>query len=92
MKYGIEVGQIWIAADGSKGGHLVVDNTTYAYCDDVVVYSFTPLGLEAYTRKIDAWKLACVRYYLPLELPEWVPETVRLKAQTTSSTPDPTYA
>jgi len=76
VKYGVEVGQIWVAADGSKCGHLVTDITTFAYCDDVVTCPFRPQGITAYDNRIDVFKLAQVRYYLPEVIPEWVPKVV----------------
>lgn len=72
MKYGIEVGQIYIAADGSKYGHLVTDVTTYDYCDDIVTTPFISTGFENPGNRIDAYKLAQVRYYIPDILPDWV--------------------
>ena len=89
MKYGIEVGQIWIAADGSKCGHLVIDTESFGYCDDIVTRHFTPQYIGSPDNRIDAFKLSQVRYYLPDVLPEWVPEMLRA-TQTTSPTPDPT--
>ena len=43
-EYSIEVGQVWLAADGSKSGHLVTDITTFAHCDDIVTTPFTASG------------------------------------------------
>lgn len=88
MKYGIEVGQVYIAADGGHYGHLVVDTTTYAYRDDVVVLPFTEAGFKDNVVRIDMFKLAQVRYYIPDTLPAWVPEVSA--NQTTSSAPCPT--
>lgn len=73
MKYGIEVGQIYIAADGSKCGHLVTDTTTFTSCDDVVTNPFTPDGFKGDGNRIDAFKLAMVRYSLVDKAPEWMP-------------------
>lgn len=73
MKYGIAVGQIYVAADGSKGGHLVTDVTTYAGCDDVVTTPFTASGWKSPGNRIDAFKLAMVRYSLTAEAPAWMP-------------------
>jgi len=73
MKYGIEVGQIYISADGSKGGHVVTDVTTYADCDDVVTTPFTALEMGAPGRRIDAFKLSRVRYQLAVDKPDWFP-------------------
>jgi len=75
MKYGIEVGQIYIAADGSKCGHIVTDVTTYESCDDVVTVPFTSTGISKDGNRIDAFKLAKVRYYSVNELPEWFPKS-----------------
>lgn len=64
MKYNIEVGQIYTAADGSKCGHLVTDITTFADCGDVVTNPFTPDGFKGDGNRIDAFKLSMVRYVL----------------------------
>ena len=73
MKYNIEVGQIYTAADGSKCGHLVTDITTFADCDDVVTNPFTPDGFKWEGNRIDAFKLAMMRYVLVDTSPEWMP-------------------
>lgn len=44
MNYDIEVDQIYIAADGSKCGHLVTDVTTFAKVGDVVTTPFSSSG------------------------------------------------
>lgn len=79
-KYGIEVGQIYIAADGSKAGHVVTDVTTYAYCDDVVTTPFTASGMKKPGNRIDTFKLAQVRYshFPAMELPDWMPPDWKL--------------
>lgn len=59
MKYGIEEGQRYIQADGGREVLLVLDTETFAYCGDVVVRD--KAGEE---RRIDAFKLARVRYML----------------------------
>jgi hypothetical protein len=59
-KYGIENGQRYVPADGTEGCLIVVDTETYADCDDVVVLD-TKSGEH---RRIDAFKLAMVRYTL----------------------------
>lgn len=63
-RYGIKVGQIYHRADGTHEHTLeVVDITTHADCDDVLVKE-TIGGLTlAAPRRIDAFKLARVRYY-----------------------------
>lgn len=73
MRYGIEVGQVYVAADGSKAGHLVTDVTTYASCDDVVTTPFTATKIGEPGNRIDAFKLARVRYQLVPAKPEWFP-------------------
>lgn len=73
MKYGIEVGQIYIAADGSKAGHIVTDVTTFAHCDDVVTTPFTAAGVGIPGNRIDAFKLSMVRYHISPEKPVWFP-------------------
>lgn len=73
MKYGIEVDQVYVAADGSKCGHLVTDVTTYADCDDVVTTPFTAGGWKEPGNRIDSFKLAMVRYSLAATPPDWMP-------------------
>lgn len=76
-KYGIEVGQIYLAADGSKAGHIVTDVTTFADCDDVVTTPFSASAMGKPGNRIDAFKLAMVRYSLADKAPSWFPrETV----------------
>jgi len=63
-RYGIKVGQVYAAADGAEHMVEVVDTSTFADCDDVVIKeSIGGLTLSG-TRRIDAFKLARVRYYL----------------------------
>ena len=78
QRYGIEVGQIYIAADGSKCGHLVTDTITYSHVDDVVTMPFTPNGFDPDGYRIDAFKLAMVRYELVDEGPDWMPSIGKL--------------
>lgn len=59
-RYGIEVGQVYVPADGSKNRLTVRDVETYADCDDVVVFD----EVQGVERRIDAFKLAKVRYSL----------------------------
>lgn len=59
-RYGIEVGQVYVPADGSKNRLIVRDVVTFADCDDIVVFD-EDQGVE---RRIDAFKLAMVRYSL----------------------------
>lgn len=73
MKYGIEVGQIYVAADGSRVGHIVTDTTAFVDCDDVVTTPFTASGIGNAGHRIDAFKLAKVRYSLVGEKPDWFP-------------------
>lgn len=72
MKYDIEVGQIYIANDGTKCGHIVTDVTTFADCDDVVTNPFTQAGFTGNGNRIDAFKLAVARYSLAVVAPEWM--------------------
>jgi hypothetical protein len=60
MKYGIEKGQVYKAADGGIGELIVVDCEAYADTEEVVVYD----TLRGIVRTIDAFKLAKVRYSL----------------------------
>lgn len=71
--YGVAAGQIYIAADGSKCGHLVTDATTFAHCNDVVTTPFTASGWKESGNRIDAFKLVMVRYSLVSEAPDWMP-------------------
>ena len=59
-KYGIKVGQIYTPADGSNGALIVKDIDMFSKCDDVVVYD----TIAKKERRIDAFKLAMVRYTL----------------------------
>jgi hypothetical protein len=59
-RYKIKVGQIYKPVDGSYNRLTVEDVTTYADCGDVVVFD----TLLTYNRRIDAFKLAMVRYTL----------------------------
>ena len=70
--YGIAKGQIYLAADGSKAGHVVIDAITFADVDDVVVMPFDVNGYYK-ERRIDSFKLAKVRYYLVDKAPTWMP-------------------
>ena len=63
-RFGIEVGQVYYAADGSDHTLEVVDTTTFADCDDVVCKETVGEATMLNTRRIDAFKLARVRYYL----------------------------
>ena len=60
QRYGIEVGQKYVPADGSKGELTVTDVETYKDCDDVLVWD----SQHSLIRRIDAFKLAMVRYQL----------------------------
>lgn len=75
MKYSIKNGDVFIAADGSMCGHLVTDVESFADVDDVVTTPFTWQGLQHNKagNRIDAFKLAMVRYYKPDRVPDWVP-------------------
>lgn len=67
VRYNIEIGQRYVPADGSGGSLVVTDVTKYADCDDIVVYD----TIKKSERRIDAFKLAMVRYTLSTEpLPE----------------------
>lgn len=72
-KYGIQVGQVYVAADGSRCGHLVTDTVTFAACDDVVTTPFSTSGMGVAGCRIDAFKLAMTRYALVESKPEWFP-------------------
>ena len=58
--YGIEVGQVYEPADGSRNRLTVVDVDTHGACDDVIVYDERAQA----ERRIDCFKLAMVRYRL----------------------------
>lgn len=66
MLYGITVGDIYTAADGSNHFKRVLDITTYGHCDDVVVIDCDSNGnpIEGTERRMDAFKLHMVRYTL----------------------------
>ncbi len=59
-RYGIAVGQVYVPADGSSNRLTVRDVEAYADCDDVVVFD----EVQGTERRIDAFKLAMVRYSL----------------------------
>lgn len=67
QRYGIAVGQIYVPADGSQSQLIVRDVETYADCDDVVVFDERQ-GIEL---RIDAFKLAKVRYCLEIPRARW---------------------
>lgn len=60
QRYGISVGQVYVPADGSQNRLIVKDVETYADRDDVVVFDEG----QNVERRIDAYKLAMVRYGL----------------------------
>jgi hypothetical protein len=66
-RYGIAVAQVYERADGTDCPVRVVDVTTYAHCDDVVIECVN--GAEPPTR-IEAFKLARVRYCLKVDATE----------------------
>lgn len=78
MKYNIKPGQIYIAADGMRCGHYVTDVETYSSCDDVVTTPFNEYGWGIPNNRIDAFKLAMVRYCLVEEAPDWMPSLNKL--------------
>ena len=59
-RYGIEPNQVYVPADGSKNRLTVVDVEKFADVDDVVVFD----EVQGKERRIDAFKLAMVRYTL----------------------------
>jgi hypothetical protein len=73
-KYGIKVGQVYVAADGSRHGLVVVDTETYFNEDDIVVREFSESSSVGRMRRIDGFKLACVRYYRVESFPDWARE------------------
>lgn len=76
----VKRGEIYIAADGGKYGHLVVDVERFKDCDDVVTHPFDASGLSdgGEGNRIDKFKLTMVRYYRcdEVPLPEWIPSDV----------------
>lgn len=60
-RYGIKVGQVYDRADGADAPVVVTDTTSHADVDDVVIeyVNGTPNP-----HRIDAFKLARVRYFL----------------------------
>lgn len=73
MKYGVQAGQIYLAADNTKCGYVVIDVKEYEDVDDALVIGFTSEGFSREARRIDLFKLAMVRYYLTDNLPDWLP-------------------
>jgi hypothetical protein len=74
MEYDIQIGDIFIAIDGSKNGHLVIGFDDQG---DVFTYLFTDEGVNRCDRRsIDPFKLSKVRYYKPEMMPDWIPEEV----------------
>lgn len=69
-RYGITVGQIYVAADGSHSGHIVIDVTTYASVGDAVTIPFSHQG-QGNPLRIDAFKLARVRFEQVDAMPDW---------------------
>lgn len=69
--YGVQKGQFYVAADGSQTGVLVLDDTTFIDCDDVVVQSYNQNGTVGEPARIDTFKLAMVRYSKVDMMPEW---------------------
>jgi hypothetical protein len=59
-KFGVEVGQVYVPADGSKNKLTVKDVDTYADSGDVIVFD----EIQQIERRISAFKLAKVRYSL----------------------------
>ena len=70
MISGLKVGDIFIAKDGDKHGHIVTDITTYSHRDDVVTNPFTEKGIEQIDNRIDFYKLQ-IRYKRVDKMPEW---------------------
>lgn len=65
-QYGIKVGDIYNRADGARNKVIVIDVTTYSFCDDVVIADYVDGNVDTATgRRTDAFKLHCVRYYKP---------------------------
>ncbi len=65
QRYGVKVGQQYAPACKGRDAPAeleVIDDTTYAFCDDVVVRPIGTRKGEPY--RIDTFKLACVRYFL----------------------------
>jgi hypothetical protein len=88
----VKRGEIYIAASGSKCGHLVIDVEKYKGCDDIVTQPFGVEGKygldlsefvpkEIYhnePNRIDKFKLTMVRYYRcdDVPLPDWIPSEI----------------
>lgn len=69
-KYGVEVGQIYLAADGGKYGCIVVGIDEAV--EDAVVLKFACSQTSLAYQRIDLFKLAMVRYMLVEDLPDCV--------------------
>ena len=73
MKYDVQAGQIYLAADSSKCGYVVIDVKEHEDVGDALVIGFTSEGFSREARWVDLFKLAMVRYYLTDNLPDWLP-------------------
>lgn len=60
LRYGIELGQVYAALDGSRSRVVVKDVQTFSHVDDVVVYD-EQSGEE---KRINAYWLARLKYHL----------------------------
>lgn len=67
QRYGIAIAQVYKPADGSENQLVVLDVDTYASVGDVVVFDVR----QGESRRIDAFKLAKVRYSLVPA--QWLP-------------------
>jgi hypothetical protein len=72
--YGVEKGQIYLAADGGRYGYVTLDHPRWD--GDVLVRQFNELGWWGEPTFIDCFKLAQVRYGLVDFAPAWVPDSV----------------
>lgn len=69
LHYDVEIGDIWLAADGGSYGHLVVG--FHENGSDVIVRPFTGMGFEDKTQLIDGFKLT-YRYHKPETYDNWI--------------------
>lgn len=87
----VKRGEIYIAADKTKCGHLVLDVEKYKHCDEVITQPFTVNGKydfnsphKNFENRVGKFKLTMVRYFRcdDVPLPEWIPaEIIEMRAK-----------
>jgi len=80
----LKVGDILVAADGSKHGCIVLDVTRYATTEDVIVRQFDSHGVEQLTELMDVFRLIYRFTLVEGELiPSWVPNEAKTNYRVT---------